>query len=100
LVISFPKLSDFSQATFDSAGEIVPFGLSAAQFIFVALSHVSGTFRQFDFKARPCALVLVIVFALEEPEGFLCAELSNASEISDAKPIQYLRPLQLASARA
>lgn len=93
-MISFPKLSDFSQATFDSAGEIVPFGLSAAQFIFVALSHVSGTFRQFDFKARPCALVLVIVFALEEPEGFLCGQLGNSCEVLHPEAVENLAALQ------
>ena len=64
LVISFPKLSDFSQAIVDSAGEIVPFGLSAAQFVFVLFPDLHSPLCQFGLETSPCVLVVVVVLLL------------------------------------
>jgi hypothetical protein len=44
------------------------------------------------------ALVLMIVFVLEQPECFLCAQLSHTSEPLDPEAIQQLDSLNLACA--
>ena len=98
-VVPFAKLSDFSQTIFDPAGEVVPVGLSRAQFILVALSDLCGSFRQFGFESRPSVLVVVIVLLLKQAEGFFSAELCYTSEVLDPKAIQNLGSLQLPRAQ-
>jgi len=37
----------------------------------MTLSDLGGSLREFSFEARPSALVLTVMFVLEEAEGFL-----------------------------
>ena len=60
----------------------------------MSLPDLGGSLRQFGLEARPYALVVVIVFALEQAEGFFGAELRNASEVLDPEAIQNLSALQ------
>ena len=99
LVVSFPKLSDFSQAIFDSAREVVPLGLGGAQFVLVPLPDLGGSLRQFGLEARPSVLLVVVVLLLEQAEGFLRAELGNAGSVPHSEAIQYFSALQLAFAQ-
>jgi hypothetical protein len=99
-VIPFSKLRDFSQAIFDSASDVISFGLGGAQFVLVSLSDLGGSFRQFRLESSPCALVLMIVFVLEQPEGFLSAELRHSCEVLYPKPIQNLGASECARAQA
>ena len=93
-MVPFAKLRDFSQTIFDSAREVVPVGLGRAQFIFVSLSDLGGSLRQFGFEARPTLLVVVIVLLLKQPESFFSGELRDASEVFDPEAIQNLGALQ------
>ena len=80
-MVPLAKLRDFSQAIFDSASEVVPVGLGGAQFILVSLSDLGGPLRQFRLEARPRALVVMIVFALEQAERFFGGKLRDTCEV-------------------
>src|ERR1019366_8160636 len=66
----------------------------------VTLLDLGSPLVEFSFEASPGALVLMIVFVLEQAEGFLCAQLCNAGEVLDAKAVENLSPFQLAFAQA
>jgi hypothetical protein len=74
--------------------------LGAAQFVLVTLPDLCGSLREFGLEARPRGLVLTVVFALEQAEGFLSGQLGDASEIFDAKTIQNFSACEFARTRA
>jgi hypothetical protein len=66
----------------------------------VALLNFGSPLVEFSFEASPCSLVVVGVFLLEQPEGFLGAELSDTGEVLDPETVEHLGALQLAFAQA
>jgi hypothetical protein len=100
LLVSLSKFRDFSQASFDPASKVVPIGLSQTQFIFVMLSDLCGSLREFGLEARPHSLVLTVVFALEQAESFFGGQLGDTSEVLDAEAIQNLCACEFACATA
>jgi hypothetical protein len=100
LLVPLSKFRDFSQASFDPASQVVPIGLSQTQFIFVMISDLCGSLRQFDLEARPYLLVLVIVPVLEQAESFFSGQLGDTSEVLDAEAIQNLCACEFACATA
>jgi hypothetical protein len=92
------EFRNFPQAIFDSASEVIPFGLGAAQLVLVSLPDLGGSFRQFRLESSPCALVLMVVFVLEQPERLLGAELRDSGEVLRAKAIQNLGASEFARA--
>src|SRR5208282_3644365 len=46
-----------------------------------SLSDLGSPFSKFRFESSPCALVLTVVFVLEQPERLLRAELRDAGEV-------------------
>jgi hypothetical protein len=93
-LVLLSKLSDFAQAIFDTPGEVIPMGLSRAQFVFMTVSDLCRSFREFCFETRPRSLVLTVVFALEQAECFLGGKLGDAGEVLNAETIQNLSALQ------
>jgi hypothetical protein len=65
----------------------------------VALLNLGSVLRQFGLEASPCVLMVVGVLLLEQPEGFLGAELGNAGKILDAESVENLSPFQPAFAQ-
>jgi hypothetical protein len=66
----------------------------------MSLPDLGCSLCQLDVEARPYALVIVIVFALEQAEGFFSAELRDTSEVLDSEAIQNLGALQFPRAAA
>ena len=54
------------------------------------VSDLGSPLCQFCLESSPRALVLVIVFVLEQPECLFCAQLSDTGEVLDAEAIQHL----------
>ena len=85
---------DFSQTVLDSAIEVIPVGLSRAQFVPVTLPDLGGSLREFGLEARPYVLLVVIVLLREQSEGFFGTQLGYAGEVLDPEAIQNLSALQ------
>jgi len=100
LLVFLLELCHLSQAIFDSVSDGIPFGLGGAQFVLVPLSDLGGSFRQFRLESSPRALVLMIVFALQQTERLLGAELRDSCEVLRAEPVQNLSAGEFARARA
>jgi len=62
-------------------------------------SDLGSPFREFRLESRPSALVFAVVFALEQAEGFLRAQLGDTGEVLNSETIQNLGSLQPARAR-
>jgi hypothetical protein len=58
-------------------------GSQCMEFVVVPLPHIGGTLSKFGFKSGPYILFILLVFGLEQPEGFLRAQLGNSGEILD-----------------
>src|SRR5208282_1123378 len=66
LLVPLAKLGDLPQAVLDTSNEVIPLGLCRPKCVFLLLPDLGSPLRQFGFKARPCALVLAVVLALEQ----------------------------------
>ena len=66
----------------------------------MALLDLGGPLRQFGLETSPCSLVVESVLLLEQPEGFLCAKLSDPCKVLHPMAIQYFSSLQFARPRA
>lgn len=99
-LVSFSKLSDFAQAGFDTARQVILVGLRRPQCVFVLLPDLGGALREFCLEARPCVLVLSVVPILEQAKCLFGGKLGDSGKVLHSETVENLAALQSAHARA
>jgi hypothetical protein len=56
----------------------------------VSLCDVGSALRQFGLEPCPHILLVLLLFLEEQPNGFLCAELSDSGEVLHTETIKNL----------
>jgi hypothetical protein len=99
-LIPFANLREFAQTGFDAASEVIPFGLCRPQGVLVLFPQLHSALGEFRFEPRPRQLMLPVVLALEQSEGFFGTQLRYAGEVPNSETVENLSAGEFARATA
>jgi hypothetical protein len=68
------------------------------ELVSVPLPHIGGGFASSASNLGPYILFILLMFGLEQAEGFLGTQLGNSCEILDPRPIENLSTSEFACA--